>query len=80
MFLRNVGCNSTDYTASYLRNSSVCIATGYGPDSLELSARFPVGAKDTSLLQSVQTSSESHPSSYTVGNGGYFHVSKATGA
>jgi hypothetical protein len=32
--------------------------------------RFPAGVRDIYLLHSVQTSSETHPSSYPMGTGG----------
>jgi hypothetical protein len=35
--------------------SSVGTATGYGVDGQEIRGRFPVGARDLSVLQSVQT-------------------------
>jgi hypothetical protein len=42
--------------------------------------QFPPGAKDFSLLRSVQTGSGAHPVSYTMGSGGSFPGGKAAGA
>jgi hypothetical protein len=38
------------------RDSSVGIATGYGPDNREFGTRFPAEARDFSLIHTVQTS------------------------
>jgi hypothetical protein len=35
-------------------------------------ARFSAGARDLSLLHSVQTGSSAHPTSYPMGLGGFF--------
>jgi hypothetical protein len=42
--------------------------------------RFPAGARDFSLLYSVQTGHEAHPASYPMGTGGSFPGGKAAGA
>jgi hypothetical protein len=52
----------------------VIIATGW-----TAGARFPTGAKDFSLLHSVQAGSGAHPISYTLGTGGTFPGSTAAG-
>jgi hypothetical protein len=42
--------------------------------------RFSVGARDFSLLHSVETASGAHPASYLMGTGGLFPWDKAAGA
>jgi hypothetical protein len=37
-----------------------------------IGVRFPAGARDSSLLHSVQTGSDAHPDSYTMGTEGSF--------
>jgi hypothetical protein len=55
------------------RDSSVGIATGFGPDD-----RGSIRAgKHFYLLHSVQTGSEAHPASYPMGIGDDFPRSKA---
>jgi hypothetical protein len=49
------------------RDSSVGIATGYG---LEGNVPVPAGARDFSLLHSVQTGTAAHPASYPMDTGG----------
>jgi hypothetical protein len=51
------------------RDNSVGIATGYRPDT---GVRFPAGARDFSLLYSVQMGSGARVASYWMGTGGYF--------
>jgi hypothetical protein len=60
------------------RDSSVGIPMGYG---WTVGFRFPAGARDFSLLHSVQTESVAHPASYPVGTGGggRFHGVKHPG-
>jgi hypothetical protein len=58
------------------RDSSVCIATGYGS---MVGVQFPVGARDFSLLHSVQTGSGSLPVSCLISTGGFIPGSNATG-
>jgi hypothetical protein len=45
------------------------MVTGYGLDGQGL---IPAGARDFSLLHSVQTGSEAHPTSYRMGTRGSF--------
>jgi hypothetical protein len=54
-------------------NISVKLGTGYGWTA---GVRFPVGARDFSLLHSVQTSFGAYPA-YPVGTGGSFLGVKA---
>jgi hypothetical protein len=61
------------------RDSSVGIVTGYGLDGRGVGVRVPVGAR-FSPLRVVQTGSEAHPTSYTMGTGGSFPGGKAAGA
>jgi hypothetical protein len=56
------------------------IATGCGLEGRGSGVRFPAGAWNFSLLHRVQTSSEVHPASYPMGNGGSFPGGKAAGA
>jgi hypothetical protein len=53
---------------------SVGIATGW-----TAGVRFRAGARDFSLLHSVQTCSGVHLASYTMGSGGFFPGAKAAG-
>jgi hypothetical protein len=52
--------------------SSVSIVSGYGLDDRAIEVRSPAGAKDFSSSLCVQTSSEAHPASCTMGTGGPF--------
>jgi hypothetical protein len=52
--------------------SSVSIVSGYGLDDWAIEVRSPAGAKDFSCSLCVQTSSEAHPASCTMGTGGPF--------
>jgi hypothetical protein len=59
------------------RDSAVGITMSYGmegPDSILGSAMF------FSLLHSIQTETETHPASYSMGTGGSFPGGKAAGA
>jgi hypothetical protein len=58
-------------------DSSIGIAARSGLDDW---VRFLAGARDFSLLHSIQTSSGDHPASYPVGIRGSFPRDKATGA
>jgi hypothetical protein len=49
----------------------------YGLDDRARGVRSPAGAKDFSSSLCVQTGSEAHPSSCTVGTGGPFPGGKA---
>jgi hypothetical protein len=42
--------------------------------------RFPIGARELSLLHKVKTGSGTHPASYTMGIGGYFFEVRTTRA
>jgi hypothetical protein len=57
------------YFLSRNRDSSVGIAMGYGLDSR---GSIPGRARNSFPLHSVQTGSEDHPFSYTIGNGSSF--------
>jgi hypothetical protein len=49
----------------------------YGLDDRAIGVRSPVGAKDFSCGLCVQTVSEVHPASCTMGTGGHFPGGKA---
>jgi hypothetical protein len=49
----------------------------YGLDDRTIGVRSPAGAKDISSNLSVQTGSEAHPASCTMGTGGSFPRGKA---
>jgi hypothetical protein len=49
----------------------------YGLDDRAIGVRSPAGAKDFSSILCVQTGSEVHPASYTMGTGGPFPGGKA---
>jgi hypothetical protein len=53
-------------------SSSVSIVSGYGQYDWAIEVRSPAGAKDFSSSLCVQTSSEAHPASCTVGTGDPF--------
>jgi hypothetical protein len=59
------------------QGSSVSIVSGYGPDDRAIEVRFPAEAKDFSCILCVQTGSEAHPASCTMGTGGPFPGGKA---
>jgi hypothetical protein len=52
--------------------SSVSIVSGYGLDDRAIEVRSPAGEKDFSCDLCVQTGSEAHPASCTMGTGGPF--------
>jgi hypothetical protein len=57
-----------------------CIAilvSDYGLDDRAIGVRFPAGAKDFSSNLCVQTGSEAHPASCTMGSGGPIPRAKA---
>jgi hypothetical protein len=62
---------------SWSRCSSVSIVSGYGLDDRAIKARSPAEAKDFSSSLCVQTRSEAHPASCTMGTGGPFPGGKA---
>jgi hypothetical protein len=57
--------------------SSVSIVSGYGLDDRAIQDRSPPEAKDFSSKLCVQTSSEAHPASCTMGTGGSYRGGKA---
>jgi hypothetical protein len=52
---------------------------GYSLDVLEIVFRFPSGAREFSLLQSIQSDSGAHPAFYSKGTGN-FSCDNAAGA
>jgi hypothetical protein len=60
-------------------DSSVSIVTGYGMDLRGNGVRFPAEARDLSLLDSIQTASEAHPTSYPLGIGSPFYRGRGAG-
>jgi hypothetical protein len=52
------------------------IVSDYGLDDRAIGVRFPVGAKDCSSNLCVQTGSEAHPASCTMGTRGHFPGAK----
>jgi hypothetical protein len=56
--------------------SSVSVVSDYGLDDRAIGVRFPAGAKDFSSNLFVQTGSEAHPASCTMGTGGPFPGAK----
>jgi hypothetical protein len=59
------------------RVSSVSIVSDYGLDDWAIEVRSPAGAKDFSSILCVQTGSEAHPASCTMGTGGPFPGGKS---
>jgi hypothetical protein len=58
--------------------SSGSIVSDYGLDDRAIGVRSPAGAKDFSSSLCVQTDSEAHPASCTMGTGGPFSWGKAS--
>jgi hypothetical protein len=58
------------------RGSSVSIVSDYGLDDLAIGVRSPAEAKDSFSNLCVQTGSEAHPASCTMGTGGPFPGTK----
>jgi hypothetical protein len=58
------------------RGSSVSIVSDYGLDDQAIGVSSPAGAKDFSSNLCVQTGSEAHPASCTIGTGGPFPGAK----
>jgi hypothetical protein len=54
------------------RDSSVSIVSDYKLDDRAIGVGSPAGAKDFFSNLRVQTDSEAHPASCTMGNGGSF--------
>jgi hypothetical protein len=63
--------------SSWSRGSSVSTVSGYGLDDRAIEVRSPAGAKDFSSSLCIQTGSEAHPASCTMGTGGPFPGGKA---
>jgi hypothetical protein len=59
------------------RDNSVGTATGYG---LEGWGSIPGRGNTFPLIRNFQAGSGTHPASYSVGTGGYFHGGKAAGS
>jgi hypothetical protein len=59
------------------RGSWGSIVSDYGLDDRVIEVRSPTGAEDISSSPCVQTGSEAHPASYSMGTGGPFPGSKA---
>jgi hypothetical protein len=59
------------------RVSSDSIVSDYGLDDRAIGVRSPTGANDFSSILCVQTGSEAHPASCTMGTGGPFPGGKA---
>jgi hypothetical protein len=57
--------------------SSGSIVSDYGLDDWAIGVRSPAGAKDFYSSLCVQTGSEAHPASWTMGTGGPFPGVKA---
>jgi hypothetical protein len=57
--------------------SSVSMVSDYGLDDRAIGVRSPAGAKDFFSSLCVQTGSEAHPASCTMGTGGPFLQGKA---
>jgi hypothetical protein len=53
------------------------LVSDYGLDDREIGVRSPAGAEDFPSSLCVQTGSEAHPASYTMGTGGPFPGGKA---
>jgi hypothetical protein len=66
--------NSIIYNKS--RGSSVSIVSDYGLDDRAIGVRYLAGTKDFSSNLCVQTGSETHPASCTMGTGGLFPGAK----
>jgi hypothetical protein len=56
--------------------SSVSVVSDYGLDDRAIGVRSPAGARDLSSNLCVQTGSEAHPASCTMGTGGRFPGAK----
>jgi hypothetical protein len=69
--------DTTSLFEAVSRDSSVGIGIGYELENRGTGIRFPAGARDFSVLHSVQTGSGAHPSSYPISTGGPFFRGKA---
>jgi hypothetical protein len=65
------------YISGGSRVSSGSIVSDYGLDDRAIGVRSPTGAKDFSSSLCVQTGSEAHPASCTMGTGGPFPGGKS---
>jgi hypothetical protein len=65
------------YGARSSRDRSGSIVSDYGLNDRAIGVRSPVVAKDFSSILSVQTGSEAHPASCTMGTWGPFTGGKA---
>jgi hypothetical protein len=63
-----------------ISDSSVGLSMDYVLEGRGVRVLFPTGIRDISHLRSIQTGSEAHPASYTMGTGGSFLGGKAAGA
>jgi hypothetical protein len=61
----------------YEPGSSVSIVSGYGLDDQAIAVRSPAEAKDFSSVLCIQTGSDAHPASCSMGTGGPFPSCKA---
>jgi hypothetical protein len=59
------------------RGSSDSVVSGYGLDDRAIEVRSPAGTEYFSSSLSIQTGSEAHPASCTMGTGGPFPGGKA---
>jgi hypothetical protein len=71
---------STNRRDEKSRDSSVCIALGYGLDNQGSGVRFPAVAGNFSLHHRVQNGSGAHSASYPMGTRGSFPGGKAAWA
>jgi hypothetical protein len=62
------------------RGSSVSIVSDYGLDDRAIGVRSPAGAREFSSNLCVQTGSEAHPASCTMGTGVLSRGQSAAGA
>jgi hypothetical protein len=84
IFLYVISSSTDLYCVKFVRyksrDSSVCIALGYGMDNRGSRVRFLAGAGNFSLHHRVQDGSGAHPAPYPMGTGGSFPGGKAAGA
>jgi hypothetical protein len=79
LLLNESGLDWVDLTTTTTgsRGSSGSIVSDYGLDDRAIGVRSPAGAKNISSSLCVQTGSEAHPASCTMGTGGPFPGGKA---
>jgi hypothetical protein len=68
------------YTTLFNSRIRAVIALGYGLDEEGSRFPFPAGAGNFSLHHRVQNGFGAHPTSYTMGTGGFFSEGKVAGA